>query len=312
MENKQNYDQQITEENLFWGQFEKDANKFGIPWWCDLRRATKLSKVVCGWMYDPRIEKILRGSCKNRLIETASSIKGNVLDIGCGAGWLSLELARKGMDVDGIDVSNKRIEIAKEYLKENSFKKNFGSINYQIKDVNRIKLKKDKYQSVVSWDTLHHVPTIDRLTKEIYQSLKPNGYFVIYDHIGLMRRNRILIRVLQIPLAILSKIKKSFETESVKKKLKNSLSQSRKAAVSPFEDITGEEMIDVIRKYFEIETLETQLCFLSNLANDLLNLPDILKYYSLRILKFTDDLLIKTHILRGEYICIIAKKGPTV
>jgi len=308
METNKNYNQQITEENLFWGEFEEEANKFGIPWWCDLSRATKLSKVVCGWMYDPKIEKILRGSCKNKLIETASSIKGNALDIGCGAGWLSLELARNGMDVEGFEISSKRIAVAKKYLRNNPFKKGFGSINYQIEDINKIKLEKEKYQSVVIWDTLHHIPEIDRLMKEIYDSLKPNGYIVTYDHIGLRKGNLIFIRILQIPLIILYKIKKIFEVKKIKEDLKTDLGEPEKIIKSPFEDVTGEEMIKVIKRCFEIEMLETKLCFIARLANDLLNLSDTIKYYILRILKTIDDLLIKMHILKGEYIFIIARK----
>jgi len=308
MEDKKSYKQKITEEDLYWGQFEEEANRFGIPWWCDLRRATKLSKVICGWMHDPKIESILRGRCKNRLIKIASSIKGNALDIGCGAGWLSLELARNGMDVDGFEISSKRIEIAKEYFRNNPFKEGFGSINYQIEDINKIKLKKEKYQSVVSWDTLHHIPEIDRLVKEIYDSLRPNGYFVIYDHIGLRKRNLIFIRILQIPLGVLSKMKKLFKGKKVKKRMKYDFIELKEITGSPFEDITGDEMIDVVKKYFKIEILQTKLCFLARLANGVLNLPNILKYHFLHILKFIDDLLIKMHILRGEYAFIIAKK----
>lgn len=308
MTKDKSYNEKITQEAVFWGEFEEEANKFGIPWWCDLRRATKLSKAVCGWMYDPKIEEILRGFYKNKLIETASKVKGNVLDIGCGAGWLSLELARNGMDVDSFEISNKRIEIAKEYLKNNPFKEGFGSINYQIEDINKVRLEKDKYQSVVSWDTLHHIPAIYRVVKEIYDSLKPNGCFVIYDHIGLRRRNRVLIRILRIPFLILSKIKNLFKTENIKEDIKTNINQLKETVGAPFEDITGEEMIGAIKKYFEIEMLETQLCFLSSLANDLLNFPDILKYHLLRIFKFIDDLLIKMHILKGEYVFAIAKK----
>ena len=307
MTRNRSYKQKTKEESLFWGEFEEETNKFGTPWWCDLRRATKLTKIVCGWMYDPRIEKILRGRCKNKLIEAASRTKGNVLDIGCGAGWLSLELARNGMAVNGIEISAKRLEIAKEYLRNNPFKENFGSINYQVADINRIKLKKDKYQSVVSWDTLHHIPAIDRLVKEIYLSLKPKCYFVIYDHIGLKKKNRILIRTLQIPLTIFYKIKQLLGTKNVKKKVETGLGGARKILESPFEDVTGEEMINPIKQYFELEIVETKLCFLANLANSLLDLPDVLKYSLMHLLKFIDNLLIKMHILEGEYIFIIGK-----
>ena len=83
MENKNDYDARIAQEEMYWGEFEADANRHGVPWWCDLRRATKLTKVVSGWMYDPKIEWILRGNCKAKLIAIASGVKGKALDLGC-------------------------------------------------------------------------------------------------------------------------------------------------------------------------------------------------------------------------------------
>jgi 2-polyprenyl-3-methyl-5-hydroxy-6-metoxy-1,4-benzoquinol methylase len=300
MENNKNYNQQITEEGLFWGEFEQNANKFGAPWWCDLRKATKLSKVICGWMYDPKIEEILRGFYKDKLIKTASSRKGRALDIGCGSGWLSLELARNGSEVDAIDISNKRIEIAKEYLKKNNFLKDFGSIHYQVKDINKINLEKNKYESVVCWDTLHHIPNIERVIKKICNSLKINGYFIIYDHIGLQKRNKLLIKIMRLPFITLYKMREMI--------VKTNTKDNKKDKGSPFEDITGEEMIESIKKYFKVISIETELCFLAALVNNLINLPDIIKYPILHILKFIDDILIKIRILRGEYVFIIAKK----
>ncbi len=146
MENKDDYDARIAKEEMYWGEFEADANRHGVPWWCDLRRATKLAKVISGWMYDPKIEWILRGDCKAKLIAIASGVKGKALDLGCGAGWLSLELARRGMDVDGFEISDARLHIAREYLRDNLFKECFGSVNYQREDINKVSLKKNNYE----------------------------------------------------------------------------------------------------------------------------------------------------------------------
>lgn len=43
--------------------------------------------------------------------------KGKVLDIGCGWGYLSLQITQKGNDVTGIDISEKAIQYAKKMLK---------------------------------------------------------------------------------------------------------------------------------------------------------------------------------------------------
>ena len=309
MENKNDYDARIAQEEMYWGEFEADANRHGVPWWCDLRRATKLTKVISGWMYDPTIEWILRGSYKAKLIEIASGVKGNALDLGCGAGWLSLELARRGMRVDGFEISDTRLNIAREYLRNNVFKEGFGSVNYRIEDINKVSLKKNNYESAVSWDTLHHIPEIERVIKEIYESLKPRGYFILYDHIGLSKRNKTVVRILRIPFAVFSMIRKILKAMEAKADLNPASDSSGKDINSPFEDITQGEMVDAIKKFFEIEMLKTQLCFSGALANELINLPDMLKYPLLRFFKFIDDVLIMARILKGEYVFVVARKS---
>lgn len=304
MENKDDYDARIAKEEMYWGEFEADANRHGVPWWCDLRRATKLAKVISGWMYDPKIEWILRGDCKAKLIAIASGVKGKALDLGCGAGWLSLELARRGMNVDGFEISDARLHIAREYLRGNLFKECFGSVNYQREDINKVSLKKNNYELAASWDTLHHIPEIERVIKEIHESLKPGGYFVLYDHIGLSKRNKKVIRILRIPFAVCSMARNIFKTG-----LNSPPDSPLENITSPFEDITQEEMISAIKKFFEIVSLETQLCFAGALANELVSFPDTLKYPLIGLFKLIDDALIRARILKGEYVFVIARKS---
>lgn len=309
MENKDDYDARIAKEEMYWGEFEADANRYGVPWWCDLRRATKLTKVVSGWMYDPKIEWILRGNCKAKLIAIASGVKGNALDLGCGAGWLSLELARRGMNVDGFEISDARLQIAREYLRDNVYKEGFGSVNYRMEDINKVSLRRNNYESAASWDTLHHIPEIERVIKEIHESLKPGGYFVLYDHIGLRKENQAVIKILRGPFAVFSMVSRIFKVRKAAEDPAPALEGPVKNMTSPFEDITGEEMIEAIKKFFEIDLLETQLCFAGALANELVSFPDTLKYPLLRLFKFIDDVLIMARILKGEYVFVIARKS---
>ena len=43
----------------------------------------------------------------------------SVLEIGCGPGYVSLETARAGYHVTGIDISQKAIEVARKTLESN-------------------------------------------------------------------------------------------------------------------------------------------------------------------------------------------------
>ena len=167
-----------------------------------MRRATKLSKEVCGWMSDPVIESILRGARKRRLIQLCLSAQGKVLDIGCGAGWLSLEIARHGKHVDAVEVSGKRLEIARQYLKENPYTQTFGGVQYIESDLNTIRLPEQAYQSVVCWDSLHHIPQIKRLVKEVSRALVPGGLFLVYDHIGPEKNNMRLLKLFRVPFLL--------------------------------------------------------------------------------------------------------------
>ena len=49
-------------------------------------------------------------------------LQGNVLDIGCGAGQLVIELLKKGYDASGIDIADEMIARAEENLKKSKLK----------------------------------------------------------------------------------------------------------------------------------------------------------------------------------------------
>ena len=53
-----------------------------------------------------------------------------ILEVGCGPGHISLELARNGFNVIGIDISEQCIAFANEYSEKDPYKSERGCLRY--------------------------------------------------------------------------------------------------------------------------------------------------------------------------------------
>jgi len=51
-------------------------------------------------------------------IDYAKKQNGNILELGCGTGRVSIELAKEGFFITGLDLSEKMLEMYKNKLKE--------------------------------------------------------------------------------------------------------------------------------------------------------------------------------------------------
>ena len=69
------------------------------------------------------------------LINTYCPNKKHILEIGCGPGIFSLELARLGYDITAIDISDQSIEFAKKTLSKTPRDQNFGSIRHFVSSI---------------------------------------------------------------------------------------------------------------------------------------------------------------------------------
>jgi len=298
------YEQKIEQESLFHDKSAEDQLTRGmIP---DIRRAVKASRIVNFWE-DPEIERIVRGDVRAFIIQKASEYRGRVLELGCGIGRLSLGLARNGMDVVGIDISRKRIAIAKNYFISVKEKEVIGNIDYVVADLNRIVFEECQYDAVIVWDVLHHIPEIEHLINEVMKSLKPGGNFLVLDYIGPTTMGNLFNDVLYFLLPTEASYSQKVESIGQRIKAKTLLKQNHTTGCSPFEEITGIEMIEIIKKHFIIKTASTLSAFSLPLVQ-YITVRDFLKYRLIFLVKLLDDFLIKLRILRGKYVFIWAKK----
>lgn len=96
----------------------------------------------------------------------------NVLDAGCGPGFLSLYLLNNGANVTGFDISPKMVELAKMRAE--------GRGVFHVADMAQPLrfIENEKFDLVVSSLAIDYVKEWNVPLKEFWRALKPNGRFV--------------------------------------------------------------------------------------------------------------------------------------
>ncbi len=90
-----------------------------------------------------------------------------VLELGCGTGYFTRELARSGADVVAIDVSPELLEIAKT-------NHSAPNVRYEIQNAYALSYPDAVFDSVVGSSVLHHLE-IQEALREVYRVLKSGG-----------------------------------------------------------------------------------------------------------------------------------------
>jgi SAM-dependent methyltransferase len=147
----------------------------------DLRRATKCTYFYKSFWRDPHFIKLYEVEGVNTLLEMLRRHSGGnlrVLDVGCGAGYVSLEFARAGHRVLGIDISHKCIEIAREYRDQNPFTEGFGSLDYEVMTLEEVT---EPFDCVLFSGCLHHFSDPAKAVREAMELLPAGGLILAYE-----------------------------------------------------------------------------------------------------------------------------------
>lgn len=97
----------------------------------------------------------------------------DILDIGCGAGFLSNALAANGHRVTGIDLSAKSLDVAKK-------RDPTQSVRYMQLDAFALPFKEQSFDVISAMDFLEHVEMPGHIVKEAARLLRPNGLFFFH------------------------------------------------------------------------------------------------------------------------------------
>ncbi|MEO5953791.1 MAG: class I SAM-dependent methyltransferase [Chloroflexia bacterium] len=195
------YNKAIEGEGEYWDSFVADRLMRGeIPGSIDWRLTFTQFRHNHGWRpfcLGPNGINFRMNQLRHMLKTAVPKPGARVLDLGCGAGWLSLEMARLGGDVLALDISPTNLALARYMADTNTrnspyLYKNFagvgydpslfGSVKYEFADLNNAQLPHAEFDAVVVWDSLHHIANLEGLLEQVRGALKPNGVFVGVDH----------------------------------------------------------------------------------------------------------------------------------
>jgi ubiquinone/menaquinone biosynthesis C-methylase UbiE len=103
--------------------------------------------------------------------------KGEILEIGPGPGYLSIELSKiDGYHIVGLDISKTMIEIANRNAKESG-----SSIQFKLGDASNIPYHDNTFDFIISGGSLHHWKEPIKVLNEIYRVLKRDRKALICD-----------------------------------------------------------------------------------------------------------------------------------
>ena len=91
-----------------------------------------------------------------------------ILDLGCGTGHLTAQIAESGAHVTGVDTSAEMIAAAREA---------YPNLKFEIADARDLPFR-EEFDAVFSNATLHWVPEAEEALRSIGRALRPGGRFV--------------------------------------------------------------------------------------------------------------------------------------
>jgi SAM-dependent methyltransferase len=181
-------------------------------------------------------------------------VRAQVLDVGCGPGWLSEYLSRCGYWVTGIDVSEDMIEIARERIASISRPIAEGLeafAEFHVMPVVEMPWS-GRFDAAILYDAMHHFDDEVETLRVIRRTLVPGGRIFIHEGVRPMEGSegeRELIEEMQ----AYGTLESPFDPEYLEAVL----------GQAGFEDVTRfaaiDALLDVSEKALELERLGTLL-----------------------------------------------------
>ncbi len=287
------YKEKIKKEGEFWDLEAEELAGKGFDF--KNRKNFRTEKPVSIWE-DSYLEDMVRGPYKDKMIRLAVASKGPSLELGCGTGWLSREIASCGISVEGYDVAKKNIELAQKYSQD------MPHAHFEIKDLNKAEFPENKFGAVIVWDSLHHLAELDYICQEMKKTLRPGGFFLVWDHIELRGFRGALSKMLGLFFYLTLPTE-----EKIGEKLRytyRKLTGKHQGEESPFEDVSSDTLEETLEKNFKVQHKSYPITFVKFfLARIRTSIP----FYKtiVRALVALDKILGKIGILKGEYIFMI-------
>jgi len=120
----------------------------------------------------------------NRFVELLGNISDReVLEVGCGTGWLTRILLRKRPKLFTFDISFESAKMTKEKLANKKNRNTKNNLLICKMNAESLGIKQETIDVVVCWAIIHHTD-IEATSNEIHRVLKNNGRAIVVEPLG--------------------------------------------------------------------------------------------------------------------------------
>jgi ubiquinone/menaquinone biosynthesis C-methylase UbiE len=110
-----------------------------------------------------------------------------ILEIGCGAGFMAIELAKRGFEVEATDNVPAMIKQTEKNAKQNNVE---NRIHTAIANIHKLSYKDESFELIVALGVIPWIPNLRQALSEVSRVLKPGG-FAVLNVINRFRLNQI-------------------------------------------------------------------------------------------------------------------------
>jgi len=147
----------------------------------DLRHAVKCDYFYKSFWRDPHFARLYVGGYLDILLGFLRRFGRpglRLLDAGCGPGYYSLEFARAGHHVTGIDIADKAIETARRTVTASPPSEGFGSLEYRV---GSLETERETFDAVVFTGVIHHFADPDATIRRALELLPTGGLLLCLE-----------------------------------------------------------------------------------------------------------------------------------
>jgi 2-polyprenyl-3-methyl-5-hydroxy-6-metoxy-1,4-benzoquinol methylase len=107
------------------------------------------------------------------------NIRGKkILDVGCEAGFITMQVAKAGAHVTGVDLIEEPLEKFRQILQTKS-KSMQKRITIQLADARKLPFKKHQFDFVVAAEVIEHIRQLSGFVNGAWKALDPKGLLII-------------------------------------------------------------------------------------------------------------------------------------
>lgn len=110
------------------------------------------------------------------------SAGSSLLEIGIGTGRIALPLLAKGINVTGVDISPRMVEVLRQKLAKSQAADTtrvWGTLNIVMADMTALPFDTDSFDGAVGVHVFHLVPGWQRALDEVLRVVRPGGAFLL-------------------------------------------------------------------------------------------------------------------------------------